>query len=309
MSYNKIVFFNHFNNGDIHISRTFISEIVKHLGNKYEIFFSHKNDPKLLEDIKGLKFDASLLKQADNKNVHIVKNNTFYAGTWYGVNNYKYSNKANGFNFDTLYFIFQDIYAGLGLKLEDISKDPFYFFPAINYKNLHPTFIKNIDNFHAQNKVSPVLVCNNHAKSGQAKNFNFTPIILKLAKMHPNRKWILTFRDKDPNFDRRAYPNVVYSSDIIKKTKGSDLNETSYLSLKCDLVIGRASGAFTFSMCKENYLNPNKTLLTFSGLSGGKNFWLGDWGLKNIKYPARIVESKETNDSAVLNIINNYIKK
>jgi hypothetical protein len=309
MKYKKVVFYNHFNNGDIHISRTFISELCRILGDKVEFVYSHKNDPGLLSDIKKLKYDPNLLKNLTNQSLYSVSNTTLNVGTWYGINGYKYSNKANGFNFDCLYFMFQEIYGLLDLKLENISSDPFHFFPSINYKNLHPDHIKNVDSYFLKNPQPTVLICNNHAKSGQAKNFNLTPIVLKLSKLHPNRKWILTSRDKEPNFERKHHPNVLYSSEIIKKTKGSDLNETSYLSLKCDLVIGRASGAFTFSMCKDNYTNPKKTLLSFSGLSGGKNFWLGDWGVKNIKYPAKIIESKETNDAAVVNIINSHLKK
>ena len=39
----------------------------------------------------------------------------------------------------------------------------------------------------------------------------------------------------------------------------SNLNEISYLSTKCDLIIGRSSGPYTFCIVEENY-NKNKLI-------------------------------------------------
>jgi hypothetical protein len=55
---------------------------------------------------------------------------------------------------------------------------------------------------------------------------------------------------------------VKYTGDIIK-VENSDLNEISYLSTFCDIIVGRSSGPFTFSNVKENIFDGNKAFLCF----------------------------------------------
>jgi hypothetical protein len=56
--------------------------------------------------------------------------------------------------------------------------------------------------------------------------------------------------------------NVVFTNDIIKSNE-CDLNEISYLSTFCDIIVGRNSGPFCFASTKNNLKDPNKTFYAF----------------------------------------------
>jgi hypothetical protein len=104
----------------------------------------------------------------------------------------------------------------------------------------------------------------------------------------------------------------LFASEIIKKENGSDLNEISYLSTKCNVIIGRASGPFTFAINRQNIEDPNKILLSFSKLrttycrdstKSSNPFWLGEWGEKYIQYKANVKEFSEECPQKVFEII------
>ena len=76
-------------------------------------------------------------------------------------------------------------------------------------------------------------------------------LIEKLSDNYPHIDFILTEKS---NIVKN---NVLHTSDIIM-TSGCDLNEISYLSTKCDIIVGRASGPYCFTHVKENMLNTNK---------------------------------------------------
>lgn len=302
MKFKNIHFFNNFHNGDIHVSRTFVSEICKKIGLP-SYSYSHRNNQFLLEDCKFIRHSSGLCDHVNHYRAIIEKNSELFINTWYGCENYM--SLSGGINFDCLYLLFNNACNHLGFTLNDISNDPFHFFPNINYKELNQIYINNIDNYCSDKKYEDlILACNNQVLSGQATNFNFTKIFLELSKIYSNKIWILTNRDMA--FDPNQYPNVVYTSDIIRKNINFDLNEISYLSTKCSTIIGRASGPFSFAICKENWVNPNKKIISFSNLSND-SFWMGNWGLQNIKPKATVVESKETRDSEIIKIISNLL--
>jgi hypothetical protein len=66
--------------------------------------------------------------------------------------------------------------------------------------------------------------------------------------------------------------NLYFTSDIINATNG-DLNENSFVSTFCNLIIGRSSGPYCFTQTSENYSDPNKTFLCFDNtITNG--FWV-----------------------------------
>jgi len=309
----NIIFYNKYHNGDIHVSRGFISKFchpwkgsAKAVSqfHEYGLFYSHKNDPCLTEDLKLIKHLTDFKNTEENKLIHTYENNVVL-NTWYRTENNKYIQLSNGINFDCLYFIFKDIFSYFGINIEDISEDPLDFFPSVNFDYINT---KNIDEFNSNNKIT-ILACNNETMSSQSSNFDFSKIFLQLAKIYTDKIWILT---NHFNFDRDSYPNVLFASEIIKKENGSDLNEISYLSTKCDVIIGRASGPFTFAINRQNIEDPNKTLLSFSRLGTtydrdstkpSNHFWLGEWGEKHIQYKANVKEFSEEHPHKVFEII------
>jgi len=301
----RVIFFNHFNNGDIHVSRSFIKHIIPKIKSIYpgiELIYSHKN-PNLLIDIDGLKYDPSLYKVVKNEHVGVYKiGETIYFNTWYAQQHHKFMN-VYGLTLDCLYAAFNsNCIEMFGFSLEDISVDPNKFFPAIDYSKFD---ITNINTWlKLINNQKKIFVSNGGVLSGQSENFNLSMIIDELAKNHLDKIFILT------NACSITSPNIIFSSNIINKT-GCDLNENGYLSTFCDLIIGRGSGTFTFAMDNKNFLKRSVDILCFSGLTNlpSDDFWLSSMLKDKIKYSAKIENYNNYDVNFIRSIIEEKLAK
>jgi hypothetical protein len=233
----NIVFYNQFHNGDIHVSRTFIKDISERLNVK--IYYHHGASFNILKDLNIIQsndysnkhFKADLILQDDDN---------IYFNTWYNI--YSQAYRKYNISLKTLYENFKILYDFLKLEMYDLS----YYIPEINFKAYD---IDNIDNFFKSTKFKFfVYVSNGLTLSGQSVNFDFDIIIEKLANDFPNILFILS------NESKIVKNNTIMSKDIIL-SKENDLNENAYISTFCDIIIGRYSGTYTFSIIKENILS------------------------------------------------------
>jgi hypothetical protein len=108
-----------------------------------------------------------------------------------------------------------------------------------------------------KNTNKKILFSNGPCLSGQCDyTGDMSPIIEIIAENNPNKTFIAT-HPFDCSLD-----NVVFTSDIIKSNQ-CDLNEISYLSTFCDIIVGRNSGPFCFASTKNNLKDPNKIFYAF----------------------------------------------
>lgn len=294
------MFFNHYHNGDIHASRGVIKQIMYAVNKKNtntSFSYSHRNSSNLLIDIDNLKFDAQAINNIKDYDNLLNINNTIYINTWYGQKRHIYLNR-HGITFDSLYEAFNDTCKELWkFSLEDISHNINDFFPIIDYSKFS---IDNIKLWLDKNTNKKILVENGLAKSHQAINFAITPIIIKIAQKHLDKIFILSSKE-----DIDLPKNVIFTDDIIQIKDKSDLNEISFLSTHCDLIIGRASGVFTFSLTQENLFKRNIKYLCFSNLipTVSNKFWIGSLLKDKVKYSSDIFTTNESNSDAIYNII------
>lgn len=297
----KVVFFNYYHNGDIHVSRGFLRQIikkVKQINPSIEFVYAHRNSPDLLADILELRYDSSELAAIRNDHTNLlVLGDTVYINTWYAQQHFRYMNRY-GITIDSLYSAFDDTCKSLwGFGLEDISKDPTDFFPVIDYNKFQINNATAWLNKYSANKK--VFVSNGTILSDQAHYFALTPIIDTLSKKHPDKIFILSNNDGHP-----GSANIVHSSSIIGKP-GNDLNENSYLASHCDVIIGKASGAFSFAVTKENCFQRSIKFLAFCNLvpSHPNKFWLGDRLRDKVNYTSQFIVSNESDADQVSLII------
>lgn len=255
----RLIFYNNWHNGDLHNSREFVKDII----NKTrfdEYYYIHNRPPKILKDIPKIIYHFPNELCDNNKIIFTIENDT-YINTWLGA-----SGTINTGNvppsLELFYIYFKFIYNKLSIEIE---KEENYYIPQIDYNQYD---IKNIKNYLKENKKR-VLISNGKVWSYQSGDFNFNYIINKLSDDFENIDFILT--DDTNKLNKN---NILYTSDIIQCGEG-DLNEISYLSTQCDIIIGKGSGPYTFSIVKENVFDPNKCFIFIT-----HSYSDGSWNLK-----------------------------
>jgi hypothetical protein len=294
----NIVFHNHYHCGDISASRGIIKKIieqVRKIDPKTTFAYQHNNPANLLADIPKLSFAGSpTIPQHDNL---VRVGDTIYINTWYGQQQHKFMNKY-GVVFDTLYAALNDTCQQLWeFALSSISDDIRDFFPTINYNKFE---IDKAKTWLMEHPGKKVLIESGPALSGYSNNFSFAPIISAIASRHPEYSFILSSRE---NF---VFPaNVFNTFDIIQKAEPSDLNEISFLSTHCDLIVGRSSGVSTFAMTRENLFKRPTKFINFSTLvpSKANKYWLGSLLQDRTHYSATFITKPEYRANEVSRII------
>lgn len=304
----RVVFFNYYHNGDIHVSRGFVRQIMAKVHQsdptiKFE--YAHNNAPSLLADIPNLSFDLFGLRVINDDHIStFATKDTVYINTWYGQQHHKYLNR-HGLCFDVLYDIFNENCKSVWkFSLEEISTDASIFFPTIDYEKYQ---IKQAQDWLTAHPAKKVFISNGLVLSDQAHEFSFTPIVSDLAAEFNDMIFILSnrFDRKYPNIQRS---NVFYSGDIIKK-RGHDLNENAFITSKCDVIIGKASGAFTFAVNRHNLFERDVKLMAFCNLipPDGGQFWVGNSLKDKFRYKADVFVSNESNGAVAYKLIKKHL--
>ncbi len=302
--YKKVVFFNYYHNGDIHLSRGLLRQVmqkVHQINPDVQFYYSHRNTPDLLADI-NITFDPFGLSIIRNDHAGIVGvGDTVYINTWYGQQQFRYMN-AYGISFDTLYLAFNEACKQIwGFSLEEISQDPGVFFPWIDYSKYQ---INNVNAWLSSNSSKKIFISNGDTLSGQAHNFDLTSLALDVARNHTDKTFILS------NKTGATVPsNVLWSSDIIGRS-GCDLNENGFITEHCDVIIGRSSGTFTFAQTQNNYLKRQCKILNFSNLVPKKPgyYWLDTLLQDKMTYTANIITTYDSDMNNIRGLIETHIQ-
>lgn len=247
-----IYFYNHFGYGDVHVSRSFVLDIMNKLpDNKY--YYVQNPDRTshfILHDLEKISHNSFDINKLSRNSQITQIGNSIFINTWYGQSDFKYFKITNECSFYVVYNIFTDIYKFLDLEIKNLE----YYLPKIEYDNLEK---KNIDNFFEKNRSENyILICDNPVLSGQSSNFDFKPIVNELANIYNNVNFITTSYNLSPR------ENIFSTNEIIGLE--FDLNEISYLSTKCNVIVGRSSGPYTFCLTRQNLMNDKKKFVCFS---------------------------------------------
>ena len=259
----RLIFYNHFGAGDVFESREFIKEYMKKIPAK-EYLYAHGKNPIILKDISKLGF-TEVTPLMDGMKPFIRHDNSLYINTWIGRDG-KYVLPGIGCTVEYLYLMHNEILGMIGE--EPLSKTPEDYIPDIDYSFYPGT--NSVSKFCNENTGRKVLISNGPVQSNQAFNFDFDPSIKMLADRYPDILFILT------SGSTIQKNNVLFTSDIIEKVEGFDLNEISLLSTYCDTQIGRNSGPHVFSQVKRNWFDSNKVSLSFTYQRTGSHFVLTD---------------------------------
>lgn len=248
----KICFYNHYHNGDIFCSKAFVQHIMDVIPTEY--FYAHRMNPKILEDMNLTYVPLNL--SLPNKEAILYNDEIVYINTWIGAYFDKGLEHTNECTLRFAYSMYRKIYEVVS-KLFDVQidcKSIEEYYPLCNYDRLN---LDNVNEWLAKNQEKKILISNGPCHSGQCEyNGDMTDIINGLAASHKNMKFITTHKIMS------EYENVIHTSDITR-INDFDLNEISYLSTMCSVIIGRNSGPICFCSTKQNLNDKTKTFYTF----------------------------------------------
>lgn len=282
----KVVFFNFFHNGDLHVSRSLVKIMANEMIKKgIRCEYYHRCHPLVLADVPVQHTCNRYGINSEYIRSHI-SGDTAFINTWYAADQGNFGRL--GITFDTIYHSFVDYFKLLDLNIENYDK--FSLFPEIDYTKYK---IENCINWLSSHTNKKVFISNGNTLSGQAENFSFAPVINNLARNNPDVSFLVS--NKDESIMRNG--NVFFTQDVIAKND-LDLNENSFLAKSCDLIVGRYSGTYTFSMTKTTYYdNPRKFICFMNDASAS---WIYDI----LPQPyANIFTSKHTGAAEVTSII------
>lgn len=244
----SITYYCNFNMGDLHAVRSLIRYVIKTFPNlKHKL--RHQHGEKVLRDLDIPVYWAPYKEQFDLRG-HYTEYGILNFNVQILCHNRKFFQQTSS-TITTLYNIFNQ-------TLEEVfdhsipDKNPINFLPSIRYGCYD---IKNIDKLTIPDKS--VLFCNNQFQSAQGVNFDMDALLMNLATAYPDIQFYVT------NSSNVRASNIMYMKDITGEI-GNDMNEISYLSTKCKVILGRNSGPHTYCFVKENLLNPKKSFITFA---------------------------------------------
>ncbi len=256
MSYtDSIVFYNHCNNGDIHLSRSMVDYLVKRLRPSIA-GYSHRNPPNLLEDLDYMRYMSDEINYLDQNDGYTESEHGYFINTWVGAKNREFM--SNGCDIQSIYKLFNYYHDALvGRMLDFPSLEE--LLPSIDFSKLAKRQII-FDFFKDRNGHKRIFISNGYVRSGQAINFNMNGMIAKLSALHDDYDFFVTNKEEP----LVKADNVFYTEDIMETTDQCDLNENAYFSTFCDSIIGRSSGAFSFALNKDNFYRDVKFYSLFS---------------------------------------------
>jgi len=253
----KIVFFNHFHKGDLHTHKEFIRHIQSELSD-FTFEYMHNNAAKLTAEL-----DIPLVgapTDLNNKDPFYADDDILYINTWVGCN-WDVFCKHGGINMHTLYEQWEGIVETINetfntdIKLREEKES---YLPKIDFKLLTTDKIEDYL-LTADESVRKVLICNNTPMSNQSFKSNMKEHILPFAEMYPDTHFICTNK-----FDTEGQNNIKFTDDIVGPVTDGDLQEISYLSRNCDVIIGKNSGPFVFCETYDNYMDDTKKFISFN---------------------------------------------
>ena len=113
---------------------------------------------------------------------------------------------------------------------------------------------------YAVTEKKKVLIFNQKARSGQADNQDYKSYLVRIANIFDQCDFLYT-NEEDIDSKLILDNNLIHTPTIFGN-HDCDIIHNSYLSLYCDIIIGRANGPFMYAaMHNNNILNKDKVII------------------------------------------------
>lgn len=288
------IFYNHLHSGDVHLSRSLVRYAIKNIDSQ-KFYYCHPNRPEVLKDMPQVTYLYGEIPEPMAYDGWTLKGRDLWCNTWYSA---YHKQEYQGCTMQTLFNIFRrGLRETVGIEL---PLSPVDYLPEIdfNHIDLYGHIAKRFFGTIRPELEYKIMISNCDCLSGQSDNFNFNPIIEYLADAFRCANFYITNKETRDVKETISRNNVFYMSDIIQQ-EGCDLNEISYLSTFCNMIIGRGSGPQTFSITKRNLNDPDKIFVFLTK---------EDFGVAE-KVSAKISKYENFKISQVPIILKNEIKR
>jgi len=294
--------------GDLFTCKGFVQQIQEELGKQIKILYWHECHPKALTDLNFESCELSLTKQ-ELFLPYVEKENILYVNLWRAQRE-EFSGKV-GVNHEFLQRAWKRIFQKINnfFNTSLIVKNMEHYVPNIDYAPYKENF-KLKRYIEASINTKKILVSNGPATSGQSFADNMSYSIKQLATRYKNIDFICTSKFKNDLQNVKFTDDIIDPGEVVHKEKNSrgtcDLNEISYLSTFCNIIIGKNSGPFIYCLTKDNLFDKNKSIVSFQKR-------LTDDMLLYLKYDcdyeAHKIYEKNYDPSVVLKILDKKIKE
>lgn len=266
----KLTFYNHYGNGDLFESREFVLDWMR-LAGVTTADYAHRNLPGFFADLPQLRSVPVAPEMDMHRGIEWrAGGEELWVNTWIGRDSQYVVNPGIGCVVEQIFRMHNDLLREAGFA--PLSRSLKEYIPSIDYARIKvgylPMFIDK------QRGKRLVLMCNGPTGSGQASNFAFGPMLDRMP-YREDVAYIFTQYDNGIAHEVRSRGDVFFTDDLTgREPTGWDLNEISYLSRSCDVIVGRCSGAQMHTQVLPNWMDSRKTLLCFTHHRNGACFVL-----------------------------------
>lgn len=196
------------------------------------------------------------------------KGDTLYVNFWIGCRNAETRPSGDFVIWPGIGCVVENLFRMHSIYLREagfkaLQRPVIDYIPTVDYEKVNKGNVNDFV-FSQKKRTKLVLVCNGPTGSGHAANFDMA----KMVELLPESNTIFIFTE-------RAVcnrPLVYFTDDITERNGRCDVLAISYLSTFCDVIVGRCSGAQMVCETRENWMDPSKTILSFTQHDNGATF-------------------------------------
>lgn len=328
-TFNKIVFYNGHQHGDLANSRGVVSYIANYLQDM-DLYFIHIKDARSIffhdkvksYNISSFPYADSIEKAGINcirmsDNICYIYEDIIFINLWIGRSPWFCANnqpKGYGITKESLLRLTYEAIYNIEHHTKKKITYPTSVLQTMPSSTTFPQHKTIIDDFISNKLVhyrKKIIIPNGPVESTQCPNFNMGDMIQNggLIKKYPDVLFIFTAAFS-LNQESNNADNVVFIDNIVPIP---NLNEIDYLSRYCDALVTRASGPGCVYSTRDNYLDKSKTFISFTSsptiafeaMSMPEQIDSRNWESKD---KAKMIWSNDFSEHNICNIIENSIK-
>lgn len=268
MTAKRLTFWNHFGIGDLWESREFVRAWMRIAGVS-ECEYACRY-PAVFEDMPEIKCIAI----TDDLKMHSPlrwRGRHLFVNTWIGALNGETNPKGDyviwpgvGCTVENLYRMHNTYLRMAGFRQFQMRDGIANYISEVDYSKIDLGGVEDFAREYSPQRK--ILVCNGDTSSQHAANFNMA----KMVDLIPPEEGIIILTERA----EVKRPNVFFTDDITRRNGRCDVLAISRLSNFCNFIVGRCSGAQMTCETRRNWMDPTKTLVSFTQHRNGASFVL-----------------------------------